>query len=199
MQGIIRSRGGHVGPPLPVRIALVGVLIICVIAGCTSGPSTTGLRPSAQDDMVFEVVAAPAAPVLAAGDSAVTNVVCTGDCYVGGRASWVTSDVILGWSHEDPLTVDWYEVWTAVDEPYFDPATCTDCELAGETTGLTYTVEDAPPGWNPVGGTEGASIMSGIQTFTIRAVNGGGTSVVSNEIGVVHFSLLQGAKDLPTP
>lgn len=183
-----------------VKNALVGVLIICVIAGCMGGHVGPPLPvPTPPGPSLLEVVAAPAAPVLAAGDSAVTNVVCTGDCYTGGRASWVTSDVILGWSHEDPLTVDWYEVWTAVDEPYFDPATCTDCELAGETTGLTYTVEDAPPGWNPVGGTEDASIMSGIQTFTVRAVNGGGTSVISNEIGVVHFSLSQGIVDVPNP
>ncbi len=189
-----------------LKNALIGVLIICVIAGCGAGPDTQGADTQGADTQdvgghagppLLEVVAAPAAPVLAVGDSAVTNVVCTGDCYVGGRASWLTSDVILGWSHEDPLTVDWYEVWTAVDEPYFDPATCTDCELVGDTTGLTYTVEDAPPGFNPVGGTEDANIMSAIQTFRLRAVNGGGTSVVSNEIGVVHYSLVQGMIDQP--
>lgn len=208
MRGIIRPRGGRrplsaglQGPPLPVRVALIGVLIISVIAGCASGASSPRVDTQGghAGPPLLEVVAAPAAPVLSAGDSAVTNVVCTGDCYTGGRASLVTSDVILGWSHEDPLTADWYEVWTAVDEPYFDPATCTDCELVGDTTGLTYTVEDAPPGWNPVGGTEDANIMSSIQTFTVRAVNGGGTSVISNEIGVVHFSLLQGRKDAGNP
>lgn len=185
-----------------LKKALIGVLIICVIAGCAGGrrPLSAGLQgPTPPGPSLLEVVAAPAAPVLAAVDSAVTNVVCTGDCYTGGRASWVTSDVILGWSHEDPLTVDGYEVWTAVDEPYFDPATCTDCELAGETTGLTYTVEDAPPGFNPVGGTAGASIMSGIQTFVVRARNGGGSSVISNEIGAVTFSLIQGSPDAPAP
>lgn len=175
-----------------LKNALVGVLIICVIAGCAGGAPQPG-------PVFFEVVTAPAAPVLDAGSSAITNTVCTGDCYTNGRASWVTSDVVLGWSHEDPLTVDGYEVWTAVDEPYFDPATCTDCELAGETTGLTYTVVDAPPGFNPVGGTTGASIMSGIQTFVVRAVNAGGTSVISNEIGVVTFSLLQDGTSAPSP
>ena len=112
MQGIIRSRGGRrplsaglQGPPLPVRVALVGVLIICVIAGCMGGHVGPLLPvPTPPGPSLLEVVAAPAAPVLAAGDSAVTNVVCTGDCYTGGRASWVTSDVILGWSHDDQLT-----------------------------------------------------------------------------------------------
>lgn len=138
-------------------------------------------------------VSAPDAPVaLAAPESDVVNVVCVGDCAVGGGPSWVTTDTRLAWTSPDPLAADYYEVYTAVDEPYFDVATCVSCELAATTTGLEAIVTDAPPGFNPVGGTTDANIMSRIATFRVRACNAGGCSDLSNEIGAVNYSMLQG-------
>jgi hypothetical protein len=143
-------------------------------------------------------VSAPDAPVaLTAPDSAVVNVVCLGDCMVGGGASWVTSDAQIAWTHPDPLSVDEYEVWEATDEPYFDPDACASCELAATTTGLEVVIEDSPPGFNPVIGSAGGVERSLMRTYVVRAVNAGGVSDASNEIGVVSYSLLQGGSGVP--
>lgn len=164
-----------------VRWAVVVVFIV-LIAGCAGVP----VEPAGSRS-----VATPVAPVMDSGSSAVVNVVCTGDCYVGGGPSWVTSDVTLAWSHADPLVADYYEVWQSTMDPYFDPETCMACELATTTSGLTATVEDSPPGFNPTMGTEGADIMSPMDFFVVRAVSAGGPSDTSNRLGAVTFSLLQ--------
>lgn len=138
-------------------------------------------------------VSAPDAPVLLVyPHSQVINLICVGDCVVGGGPSWFSTDARVGWTHPDPLSVDEYEVWKATDEPYFDPESCAGCELAATTTGLAAVIAGSPPGFNPVGGSDQANIMSRIDTYVVRAVNGGGVSELSNEIGVVNYSLLQG-------
>ena len=149
----------------------------------------------------LRTVSAPDAPVaLAAPESDVVNVVCVGDCITNGGPSWVTSDARVAWTHPDPLSVDYYEVWTAIDQAYCDSTPCPEgYEQVGTTTGLELVVENAPPGFNPVGGTEGASIMSRIVVAHVRACNVGGCSAPSNEIGAVNYSLLQGISRLPEP
>lgn len=164
------------------------LLVVTRVPAPIPWPTVAPWRESQQS----RSVTAPVAAVISDTLSAVTNVVCVGDCYTGGGPSWVTSDFVVAWGHEDPLTVDDYELWCAVDEPYFDPDACVGCELIGVTTGLNMTVTGAPPGFNPVFGTEGAALMSGIETCVVRARNAGGTSGASNEVGVVNFSLLQG-------
>jgi hypothetical protein len=137
-------------------------------------------------------VAAPEPPELLVTESAVVNVNCLGDCIVHGGPSWLTSDTLLGWTHPDPLSADYFEVWMAVDQGYWTPETCDGCELIGATTGLETVVPDAPNGFNPVGGSEGAEIMSRVYIFEVRACNAGGCSEPSNQIGTVNYSLLQG-------
>lgn len=201
------------------------IALICLLAGCVTVERPIRPRPPTVSPMLTRVPApvprptlgpsfdpaqdgsdrawsrslsAPDAPVaLAAPESAVVNVVCVGYCVVGGGPSWVTSEMRVTWTHPDPASVDEYEVWRATDEPYFDPDSCTGCELATITTGLAAVVSDSPPGFNPVGGTQGANIMSRIDTYVIRARNAGGASTASNSIGVVSFSLLQGIKSFP--
>lgn len=174
----------------------------------TVGPLLTRVpapipRPTVKPDLAITTVIAPQwglravsspdAPVLlAAPESQVVNVVCVGDCFVGGGPSWVTSDVLVSWTHPDPAGVDEYEVWRATDEPYFDPDNCSACELAATTTGLSAVVTDSPSGFNPVGGTQTANIMSSIDTYLVIGRNAGGASVASNRVGAVSFSVLQG-------
>jgi hypothetical protein len=143
-------------------------------------------------------LSAPDAPVVFSGtESQVVNVVCVGECVVYGSASWVTSDALIGWTHGDPASVDYYEVWRATMEPYFELETCDRCDLAATTTGLEVVVVDSPRGFNPVGGTETAEFFSEIDTYRVRACNAGGCSALSNEIGAINESLLQGGRLLP--
>ncbi len=169
-------------------LALLMALVVAlgVLGGCVELPT-----PGA---VAIQVVSTPEAPViLPPPDSVITNTVCVGDCYTGGRASWVTSDVIVGWTHPDPLSVDEYEVWRSTQEPYFEPESCTACELEATTSGLEATVTGSPPGFNPVGGTAGSANQTDLDFYLVRAVNAGGTSEASNRIGVMSYSLMQGS------
>lgn len=162
----------------------------------TVGPRLTRVpapipRPTRSPLDAIRSVSPPDAPEVLSSASAITNVVCLGPCVIGGAASWVTSDVQVGWTHADPLAVDYYEVWQSTNEPYFDPDSCTNCQMATTTTGLQAMIADSPGGWNPVFGTTGATLMSDLDFYLVRAVNAGGVSEASNIIGVTHYSLLQ--------
>jgi len=149
-------------------------------------------------------LATPAAPVLDPVESYLINQRCYGDCVDAGNSSLLMTDFVPYWSHGDPVGVDYYEVWQGRGDCYFDPETCMGCALVGVTTALTVTITDSPPAFNPVGGTFGAELASGPDCYVVRAVNGGGAGAASNAIGVMTFSLMQGASEMfvwppPTP
>ncbi len=201
------------------RVLLGLVLVALLVAGC--GPSTplrsaqdaaTPPDPAvadAQDAGASEaagtglgatrLLVAPDAPVLLTGPwSRTTNVRWVGgDPVDGGPPVLLYTDVVVRWRHADPVSVDRYEVWQS-PLPYFAVPSCTSCTQVASSTGLRVTVADSPPHFNPVGGTAAASIMSEFHFYRVRAVNGAGASGDSNEIGVVNYSLLQGATELPT-
>lgn len=170
----------------------------------TVGPVVTRVLPPApiptqRPDAGVRTLATPVAAVILDGETEVWNYACTGDCVMDGRASLVTQDLYVVWEHEDPVMVDYYELWRDTAEPYFEPDSCTTCTMVTTTTGLAALSEDSPPGWNPVGGTTGSDIRSEMDFYLVRAVNSGGASEISNRIGVVSWSLMQGSSDLPTP
>lgn len=176
-----------------IRRGIICFVAILMLAGCAPRTVDFGVVGGTR------ALAAPAAPVVSSVRSEVVNQVCVGECALGGAASWVTSDVLVWWEHEDPLAVDDYEVWQATMEPYFEPETCAACALVATSSGLQATIADSPPGFNPVGGTDDADFMSAIDFYVVRARNAGGTSGNSNRIGVVTFSLLAPAQLLSAP
>lgn len=110
---------------------------------------------------------------------------------------WET-DVLLRWTHPSPPGSNWHQVWTAVDEPYFEPGACAACRLEGITSAQRF-VSDAeglsfiPDYWT--GG--GADLMSRIQTYRVVTCNRAGCSAPSNEMGAVVYSVNQGIPELP--
>lgn len=172
--------------------------LVLALAGCVPLPPPAPapratLGPRMPEAWGLEAApAAPAAPVLlTAPHTALIN----SQQAIGGL--W-RADVLLRWSHPSPPGTNWYRVYAAVDEPYFDPATCATCELEGETTALRWV--SAAPGlaFYPDNWDAEANLMSRMQTYRVVACNRGGCSAVSNEVGVVSYSLNQGIPNLPS-
>lgn len=105
---------------------------------------------------------------------------------------WET-DVLLRWTHPSPPGSNWYQVWTAVNEPYFTPGSCTSCELEGVTSAQRFVSDGDGLTFSPTHGLPESEIMSRIQTYRVVACNRAGCSEPSNAKGVVVFSLDQNA------
>jgi hypothetical protein len=148
-------------------------------------------------------LATPEAPTLIDYLSEVTNERCLGECLTAGNSSLYVTDFVPYWTHPDPVNVDYFEVWRATSEYYWDIGACTACALVATSTGFTTTITSSPPAFNPVVTMDG-NVLSEIDVYRVRAVNGAGASAQSGAIGVVHYSLLQAGEaypgwPLPTP
>ncbi len=119
-----------------------------------------------------------------------------------GSLAW--GDTYLFWQQPDPAPVDYYEVYTTTNVPYFSvPVSAT---LALTTTAQGAVFPGSPARFNPVpqNGTQGA--RSDFDFYTVRAVNAAGASEPSWTIGVVIYSLIGPPYDwetnpggMPTP
>lgn len=191
------------------QMLLCAVVVILAMAGCTDArpgrPPTVDPQPRSTPiplPGVFPLrpgnrsISAPVAPVAESGLSYVTNT----RLYRQPAGTYLLgSDFVVAWSHEDPLSVDYFEVWRATDEAYWSPETCAGCSLAATSTGLSEYIYGSPPAFNPVAGTANADIASGIDFYLVRGVNAAGESADSNMIGVVNYSLQQDRSGMGGP
>ena len=195
------------------------VVALVVLAGCTTLPPVDdGLRSRTPTPFLVATrvpapiplptrlpwqapqsrsLTAPAAPVAESGESEVINQRLFA---LSGGETMFTADFVLMWSHEDPVSVDYYEVWRDTNAAYWTPETCDDCALVATSSGMSEIFYASPAPFDPISsgiGAMAANIMSSIDFYLVRAVNDGGTSDASNMVGVVHYSLKQGIQELP--
>lgn len=119
-----------------------------------------------------------------------------------GSAAW--GDLHLYWQHPDPAQVDYYEVYTTTNMPYFTvPVSAT---LALTTTAQRGVFLESPARFNPVPQSGDPGARSEFDYYVIRAVNAAGVSAPSWPIGVVIYSLIAApynwttnAAGFPTP
>lgn len=111
-------------------------------------------------------------------------------------ALWET-DVLLRWTHASPPGSNWYQVWTAVDAPYFEPGNCAGCGLEGVTSAQRFVSDAEGLTFSPTHGLAQSDVMGRVQTYQVLACNRAGCSAPSNEMGVIVYSLDQGIPDLP--
>ncbi len=182
---------------------IVGALVLLVLlTGCVRavGPTpvpivtraptpvpwpTLGLD-EAPTDATTRALGSPSAPVLLGSPR--TFVVTEYEDY----CRWA-GDVLLRWRHSNPPSVDYYEVWHGLNQPYSSP------DLEGTTTALRW-LSDAPGqdfvynsgDYGIPSGCVGVSIAGDVDTWQVRACNRAGCSGPSNEIAVMSFSLRQG-------
>lgn len=158
------------------RLLLIGLLLAPLVScGVPSRPELAGVQSS------------PAAPVLSSANTRVVTRAFFGHVY---------TLVFLRWSHPDPRWITTYEVWQATNEPYFEPGNCARCWLVGTTRAQWLLSQPTGLTFNPNGGTANATIAGSVITYKVRALNRVGVSPLSNEIGVMTFSLGQ---NMPYP
>lgn len=140
------------------------------------------------------------APVSVTVDYARTFVIqhYDGGAEIGGAtggAAW--TDLYLFWQHPDPAQVDYYEVYTTTNAPYFSvPVSAT---LAFTTTAQRGVFLESPERFNPIASTAGVDVRSAMDFYVLRAVNAAGTSGASATFGIVNWSLAGGEFDPAHP
>lgn len=164
-----------------IGLGLGVLLLLAVLAGGCASKGDFGLI---ELPGLREAVAAPVTPTLSVSTTT-------------GMAWYVTADglaytaVAFEIGHADPADVDYYEVWRSKTQPYFEPVSCGAACTMITTTGMLVVIELPELAFNPIGGTPGADLTGGTVAWAVRAVNGAGTSGLSNRVGVSTWSLSQ--------
>lgn len=168
-----------------IGLGLGVLLLLALLAGGCASKGDFGLI---ELPGLREAVAAPVTPTLSVSTT-------TGMSWYVADDGLAYTTVAFEIGHADPADVDYYEVWRSKTQPYFEPASCGVACTMITTTGMLVVMELPEMDFNPISGTAGADIGGGTVAWAVRAVNGAGTSGLSNRVGVSTWSLRQGMRE----